>query len=109
MCFKCSKSYGNVRCFQDESLNIPLRYSTKAKFTKYQYEFTKVQIIQIKQNFCYNKQAFNSLHKGWRLLSVVELAPDGDTLKITPFDLLYGRTITGTLYGGKTQLEVRRL
>ena len=40
---------------------------------------------------------------------MVELAPDGDKLKITPFDLLYGRTITGTLYGGKTQLDVRRL
>lgn len=47
------------------------------------------------------EQAFNSLHKGWGLLSVVGLAPDGDKLKITPFDLLYGRTITGALYGGK--------
>lgn len=45
------------------------------------------------------EQAFNSLHKGWGLLSVVGLAPDGDKLKITPFELLYGRTITGALYG----------
>lgn len=54
------------------------------------------------------EQAFNSLHKGWGLLSVVGLAPDGDKLKITPFELLYGRTITGALYGGKTQRAVRR-
>ena len=50
------------------------------------------------------EQAFNSIHKGWGLLSVVGLATDGDKLKITPFELLYGRTITGALYGGKAQL-----
>jgi S-(hydroxymethyl)glutathione dehydrogenase/alcohol dehydrogenase len=50
------------------------------------------------------EQAFNSIHKGWGLLSVVGLAPDGDKLKITPFELLYGRTIMGALYGGKGQL-----
>jgi len=55
------------------------------------------------------EQAFGSLHKGWGLLSVVGVAPEGEKLKITPFDLLYGRTITGALYGGKTQLAVKIL
>ncbi|CAC5408956.1 frmA [Mytilus coruscus] len=45
------------------------------------------------------EQAFMSLHKGWGKLCVVGLAPDGDTIKVPPFELLYGRSITGALYG----------
>ncbi|XP_052077620.1 alcohol dehydrogenase class-3-like [Mytilus californianus] len=45
------------------------------------------------------EQAFMSLHKGWGKLCVVGLAPDGDIIKVPPFELLYGRSITGALYG----------
>lgn len=103
--FEVAKAFGVTDCLNPKDFDKPIQ-QVLVGMTTWGVDFT----YDCTGNTEVMRSALEAAHRGWGVSCVIGVAAAGKTLETRPFQLVTGRTWTGTAFGGwKSRAQVPKL
>ncbi|CAL1265720.1 unnamed protein product [Larinioides sclopetarius] len=101
--FELAKEFGCTDVINPEEVNLQNKLAEMTNGGP-DFCFVSVGLVPVME------EAFNSSHPQWGKTVIIGLTNVGETMKVGIWDLIYGRKLVGTHYGGyKTRIGIPKL